>query len=198
MITKFENFLNEISGDVFKPERGVPVVFDMKKYPELSNEFFGLISTAYHEIGGHSKIREPKDIFSDPDWKFWEGIDIHNTQDFDIIIFGKKTHYGIKFSGVGHDGTMDAKKTYIDEQSDKLKTLGYYAEVSEKLADILIRKYHCPIVDNQEDVEKVLGRKVDWKGKNPYDENAFGDSWYVRMLGGKPKAKILIGKPKNI
>jgi len=198
MIKNFRDWLMESSGDIFKPKRGVPITFDAQKYPELANEFFGLISTAYHEIGGHSKIKEPKDIFSDPDWTFWEGIDIHGTEDFDIIMFGQKTRYGIKFSGLGHDGEKDSKSTFFNRYGEQLKTLGFYAETSGKVAEILLRKYNCPEVNNKEDVEKVLGKTVDWKGKNPYDDNAAGNSWYVRMIAGKPHIKILIGEPKNI
>lgn len=194
-IISIEEWLNEkTSGEIFKPKRDEPIVFDVKKYPELANEFYGLISTAYHEIGGHLKIKEPNDIFSDPNWKFWEGIDIHGTEDFDIILFGQKTNYGVKFSGMGHDGTLSAKTTIINEQIEKLKTLGFYAETSGKVAELFI-KYKCPIVNNQQEVEKVLGKKVEWIGKNPYYFSS-GNSWYVRTIGGKPVAKILIGKPK--
>lgn len=65
----YEQFITEaVSGEVFKPKRNKPVIFDPKKHPELSSEFFDLISTAYAEIGGHAKIRVPDDVFSDPDW----------------------------------------------------------------------------------------------------------------------------------
>ena len=149
------------------------------------------LSIAYSELGGHTKINKPEDIFSS-DWNFWEGIDIDNDEDFDIILFGKETKYGIKFSGVGHDGTMAAKQIFLDEQSKDLKKLGYYAEISGKLVDVLIRKYHCPVVDNQEEVEKVLSKKVEWIGNK---EGSYGDSWYRRNISGKPYDKILVGRP---
>jgi hypothetical protein len=195
-IPTYERFLNEISGEIFKPKRGKPIKFDPTRHPELKSEFFDLISTAYQSIGGHAKIKNPDDVFSDPDWNWWEGVDIHGTQDFDLIMFGSKTKYGVKFSGVGHDGTKQAKRTYIENRASDLMKAGFYIEVSGKIADILISDYQCPQVTNQSDVERVLGKKIEWKGKNPSDPSASGDSWYVRSIGGHPHAKIMLGKPK--
>jgi hypothetical protein len=193
----YEEFLNEAgSGDTFNPKRGVPLKFDHTKHPELAGEFFNLISTAYSELGGHAKIKTPKDVFSDPDWNFWEGVDIHGSKDFDLIMFGQKTKFGIKFSGVGHDGSSQAKREYISARGADLQKLGYYVEVSGKIADILITKYNCPIVTDQKEVEKVLGKKITWTGKNKENPNEPGDGWYIRNLGGHDHSKILLGRPK--
>jgi len=193
----YEQFVNESSsGEIFRPKRNQPLQFDPKKHPELASEFFNLISTAYSEIGGHAKVKSPSDVFSDPDWNFWEGIDIHGDQNFDIVMFGQKTKYGIKFSGVGHDGTRDAKRSYVDARGKDLHKPGFYVEVSGKIAAILIDKYKCPIVNDQKEVETVLGKKVEWTGKNTEDSSMSGDGWYIRTIGGHPHAKILLGRPK--
>lgn len=195
---KYEEFISEAtSGEIFNPKRGKEIQFDHTRHPELSNEFFELIKTAYAEIGGHVKVKSPNDVFADPDWNWWAGADLHDTKDFDIVMFGQKTKFGVKFSGVGHDGTSDAKRYYIESRGKDLQKLGYYVEVSGKIAEILINKYHVPIVDNQAEVEKVLGRPVIWQGDtNPEDKNASGNGWYVRQIGGHPHAKILLGRPK--
>jgi len=195
-IQLFEEWLSEASGEIFNPKRGEKIFFDPKKHPELANEFYALISTAYAEIGGHAKIQSPRDVFKDPDWDVWAGMDLHNDPDFDLIMFGEKTKYGIKWAGVGHDGTPDAKKEYLEERGKDLKTLGYYAEVSGKLAGILIKKYSVPFVDDPKEVEKVLGKSVEWAGNCPDDPSLPGDGWYIRNIGGHPHAKILIGRPK--
>jgi len=190
----FEQFVSEkSSGEVLKPKRGKTMKFDHKKYPELSGELFDLIATAYAEIGGHAKIKSPDDIFSDPSWNYWEGLDIHGTQDFDMVMFGKKTKFGIKYSGVGHDGTKDAKRAYITTRGKELNKLGYYIEVSGKIADILISKYNVPVVSDKETVDKVIGKDVTWIGKK---EGEPGNGWYSRKLGGASHDKILIGRPK--
>ena len=116
----------------------------------------------------------------------------------DLIMFGEKTSFGIKFTGVGHDGESDSKKAYLDSRGKALNTSGFYGEVSGKLAAILMGKYGATSVNNKEDVEKVLGKPVEWNGKNPEDASAKGDGWYTRDIGGTKHAKILLGKPKSI
>jgi hypothetical protein len=196
-LKNFSEWLVEAkSGELLKPKRGVIVDFDHKKYPELADEFFDLIQTAYAEVGGHSKVLTPDDVFKDPEWNYWAGEDIHGTPDFDMVIFGSKTRFGIKFAGVGHDGSRDAKKEYMEQRGRDLKKLGYYVEVSGKIAEILIKKYDVPVVNDQQTVEKVLGKKVNWYGKNPDDPNSAGDGWYGRVIGGHVHNKIMLGKPK--
>lgn len=193
----FEEFLNEgKSGNIFNPKRGKAIQFDPNKHPELKDEFFDLISTAYQAIGGHAKVKSPNDVFSDPDWNWWEGIDLHNTQDFDLIMFGSKTKFGVKFSGVGHDGSKEAKRAYIEARAKDLMKPGFYVEVSGKIAEILLGTYKCPEVTDQKDVEKVLNKDIEWKGKCPDDASMPGEGWYVRKIGGHPHAKIMLGRPK--
>ena len=194
MIRNFDDFINErTSGEIFKPKRGNIVKFNHKKYPELAGEFFDLISTAYAEIGGHVKIKTADDVFSDPDWNYWEGLDIHGSEDFDMVMFGKNTRFGIKYSGVGHDGSKDAKRAYIETRGKELKKLGFYIEVSGKIAEILINKYDVPVVTDQDEVEKVLGKNIKWLGKKA---GVSGAGWYSRKLGGSMHDKILLGRPR--
>jgi hypothetical protein len=198
----YEDFLNEAkagdrsSGNIFNPKRNKAVQFDHTKHPELAGEFFNLISIAYASIGGHVKIQSPKDVFSDPDWNWWEGVDLHGTKDFDLLMFGSKTKFGVKFAGVGHDGSSQAKRKYIEARAEDLVKPGYYIEVSGKIAEILINDYKCPIVDNEKDVEKVLGKDVEWTGKCSENPNAPGNGWYDRKLGGHMHAKIMLGRPR--
>jgi len=190
----FEEFISEkTSGELIKPKRGKITKFNHKKYPELSGEFFDLISTAYAAIGGHAKIKSPEDVFGDPDWNYWEGLDIHGDSDFDMIMFGKKTKFGVKYSGVGHDGTRDAKRSYITARGRDLQKLGFYIEVSGKIAEILLNAYDVPVVTDQKEVEKVLGKKLDWIGTK---DDMPGNGWYSRKLAGKMHDKILLGRPK--
>ena len=193
-IKLFEQFLDEkSSGEIFDPKRNKTIKFDAKKYPELAGEFYNLISTAYAEIGGHAKIKSPNDVFSDPDWNYWEGVDIHNDNNFDMIMFGQKTKYGIKYSGVGHDGSSPAKRAYITARGTELQQLGYYIEVSGKIAEILLEKYGVPVVTDEAIIEKVLGKDVDFIGTI---KGMPGNGWYSRILAGHAHNKILLGRPK--
>jgi hypothetical protein len=179
------------SGEIFDPSRNQPIKF---KHPEISDELFNLINTAYAPIGGHVKVQKPEDIANNSSWDFWEGIDIHGSNDFDIILFGKKTQFGVKFSGVGHDGTSQAKRAYINARTAELKQPGHYIEVSGRIAEILIGN-GVPIVTDPEIINKVLGKEVNFTGEYPGSENMPGDGWYIRNLGGHDHAKILVGKP---
>ena len=202
---KLKTLLNEIrsvkedSGEALGTEKNKWMIFDPKsKKEDLDDEFFKLISTAYKEIGGNAKIKSAGDVFSDPDYTYWAGVDLHGNENFDLIMFGQQTPFGIKFSGVGHDGEEDSKKAYLDSRGKALNTSGFYGEVSGKLAVILMGKYGAPSVNNKEAVEKVLGKEVEWNGKNPEDPAKYpGDGWYTRSIGGTKHAKILLGKPKG-
>jgi|GEM_PF-1693811 len=193
-IKLYEQYLEERSGELFNPKRNVPITIKPSNDKELKKEFFELISIAYSNIGGHIKVKSPEDVFKDPDWNYWEGVDIHGTNDFDIIMFGEKTKFGLKMSGVGHDGTKDTKRSYMDARGKDLRKLGHYIEVSGKLAEILINKYQDPIVTDQETIEKVLGKKVTWIGNL---EGSTGGGWYSRTIGGGEHHKIMLGRPKT-
>jgi len=208
MISKiklYEEFVEErhsldegdISGELLNPKKGKWMEIDPSKYPELSDEFFELISIAYSSIGGHAKVKSSNDVFADPDWTFWKGIDIHGSPDLDLIVWGQHTKYGIKFSGVGHDGEKVSTKEYLDNKAKSLTKKGFYGEVSGVLADIMMDKYNVPSVDDREDVEKLLkGKDITWHGKDPKNPNRSGEGWYSRNLGGNMHTKIMIGKPK--
>jgi len=204
MKLKLKNLLNEIvnektSGQIFNPPKNKRIAFDPNKYddPEFQEELYKLITTAYADVGGHIKVKSPTDV-AQPDWNFWQGIDIHNTKDFDVVLFGQKTNYGIKFSGVGHDGSSEAKRAYLNSRGEDLKKYGYFIEVSGKVAQILISKYNVPIVNDQATVEKVVGKKVKWLGEDP-SGSGVGDGWYERSIGGGGShAKILLGRPKGV
>lgn len=188
----YKEWLNELSGEVFNPVRGEPMEFDPKEHPELTPEIFDLINIAYSEIGGHSKVEKPEDILKNTEWDYWSGTDIHGTKDFDIIIFGQKTRYGIKFSGVGHDGEKDSKREYLSQRADDLHHLGFYLECSGKLAEIMINKYGCPTVDDEAEARKLIPKLQDWLGTVP---NQSGTGWYTRLINKHLHTKIVLGRP---
>lgn len=188
--------VEKTSGEIFNPPRNKEIHFDYTKYPELADEFFDLIQTAYAEIGGHLNIQKPEDVFADKSANWWAGVDLHGSKDFDLIMFGKKTKYGVKFAGVGHDGTKDAKRKYIEKRADDLSKPGFYLEVSDKISQILIAKYGVPEVEDQAVVTRVLGKDIEWHGKHPTDSSMKGNSWYTRKIAGQPHSKILLGRPK--
>ena len=98
----------------------------------------------------------------------------------------KKTQYGLKSIVAGQDGSSEAKKDLLDNTAKEMFRKGFYAEVSDKLAEILLNKYHVPYVDNKEEVEQILRKPVKW----------IGDGWYERNISGVGNhKKILVGRP---
>lgn len=190
--TDFLSLSEKSTGEIYSPKRKKPVMFDPRKNPEISDELYDLISTAYAEIGGHLKVKSPQDVLKDPEWDWWEGTDIHHSQDFDIVIFGSKTPYGVKFVGVGHDGSADAKREYIKSRTNALLDPGYYIEASGKLAEIFLNR-GVPEVKDPKDVERVLGKSIEWLGDG---SSSSGHSWYVRKIAGHPHEKIMLGRPR--
>ena len=172
------------------------VKINPKDHPELSDEFFNLIQTAYAPIGGHLKFKKPDDVFSYPDLTFWKAKDIDGDDDFDLVFYGKETRFGIKSSGVGHDGSKDAKREYLKSRAVDLKKLGFYVEASHKFAEILMDKYKVPAVTDKDDIVKVLKKNdIEYHGEHP-DGKTSGDGWYTRKIGGTLKTKVLLGRPK--
>lgn len=195
MIT-FQEFLNEKYSETLNLPKNKWQNIDPKKHKELQDEFFDLITVAYAEIGGNANINKPEDVFSDSGMTFWQVADIDDIPDADLVMFGKNTKYGVKFAGIGHDGSREAKKFYVATRAKELTNRGYYMEASKKLADILIAKYKVPIVNDEESIRKVLGKDIEWHGTHPYDKNKPGDGWYIRKIGNSFYPKILLGRPK--
>lgn len=170
---------------------------DPSEHPdELADELYDLIQLAYAPIGGHAKINKPSDVFAEPKWNAWKVIDVDADPEADVVIFGQKTKYGTKSSGVGHDGGKQAKRAYLDDKGKSFNTKGYYGEVSSKFAEIMLKKYKVPTVDDKDTVEKVINKKVEWHGEHPTDKSMPGKGWYSRKIGGTMHAKILVGRPK--
>lgn len=169
------------------------------KHPsDLADEFYELINRAYAPIGGHIKVTKPSDVFKDKSWNAWKVIDIDKDPEADVLIFGKKTKFGTKSSGVGHDGSKLAKKAYLNYKGNSFHKPGNYCEVSKKFAEIMLKKYKVPTVDIEDDVKKILGKKreITWYGAHPTDNSMPGNGWYSRKIAGNDHIKIMIGRPK--
>jgi hypothetical protein len=163
---------------------------------ELKQTLFNLIQTAYAPIGGHLKFKSPDDI-KDPDLKYWKMADIDADPEIDVVYFGKKTPFGIKHTGIGHDGEKPNIKNLLIKKSAELKRSGNYVEVSKGAFDSFVGKGKVPVIDDEETVRKVLGdrrsKETTWHGEHPKGTYP-GNGWYARKIGGKLITKTMIGK----
>tara|TARA_Y100000296_G_C5119314_1_gene229501 strand:+ start:390 stop:713 length:324 start_codon:yes stop_codon:yes gene_type:complete len=101
-------------------------------------------------------------------------------------------------AGSGHDGTRNAIDAYLEKTSSLLKEEGYYGEMSKAIAHIMITRHNVPFVPSHKDVEKVLGKTVEWIGPHPEGKYPGYDGWYSRGIGGSQEMKIMLGNPIGI
>jgi len=197
----FKTFISEKTFADLKPTKGKWITIPNDEFdPELSAELFDLIDKSYSYVGGHANYRTPDDIplgkdKDNPGSIEWYGLDFDEDPEADVINISKKTKFGSKSVGGATDGSREAKNQYVMGMVDKLKTPGNYAEVSDAIMHILLTRYGVESVENQEDVEKILGKKVQWVGQHPAGNYPGHNGFYIRSIGGKEHMKIMLGKP---
>ena len=76
--------------------------------------------------------------------------DIDADPDIDVVYFGKKTPFGIKHTGIGHDGEKANIKKLLIKKSAELKRPGNYVEVSKGAFDSFVGKGNVPIIDDEQ------------------------------------------------
>lgn len=158
---------------------------------EFKSRVFELIQNAYRPIGGHINFKSPADVnFSDSN--VWKAIDLTGDGGPDAVLFGKKSH-GIKWVGMGQSNGRSLSEA-IDEMKRDVSSRGNWAEVSGRMADLFLKKSKTPYISSQEEVEIILGRKVEWIGEVPEYPGVTG--WYSRSIGGGDShMKIIVGIP---
>jgi len=174
--------------------------FPKGQYVSLGNEekkqaqkdLFDLIDNAYKSIGGHVKFKSPSDVM-DPELEFWRAADLDDDPELDVVYFGKKTPFGTKRTGIGHDGERGNIKNLLIRKSSELKSPGNYVEVSGAAFDSFVGKGGVPTIDDEDKVRAILGSKdIEWHGKHPKGTKP-GNGWYTRTIGGQKLTKTLAG-----
>ena len=79
---------------------------------QAQQDLFDLISNAYASIGGHVKFRSPSDVM-DSGLQFWRAADLDDDPELDVVYFGKVTPFGVKHTGIGHDGNRGNIKNLL-------------------------------------------------------------------------------------
>ena len=188
---KLKDIINE-----FEYPKGKYVKPSSSDLEDIKQTLFDLISNAYAPIGGHVKFKSPDDV-KDPDLTYWMVADIDADPEIDVVYFGKRTPFGIKHTGIGHDGEKANIKNLLIKKSAELKRPGNYVEVSGGAFDSFVKKGNVPIIDDEEAIKKVLGPKraadTIFHGKHPKGKMP-GGGWYTRKIGGKEITKTMIGK----
>ena len=172
--------------------KGQYVPLDDKEKKQAQKDLFDLIDNAYKSIGGHVKFKKPSDVM-DPELQFWRAADLDDDPELDVVYFGKVTPYGVKHTGIGHDGERGNIKNLLIRKSGELKSPGNYVEISGAAFDSFVNKGGVPVIDDEETVRAILNKKdIEWHGKHPQGKKP-GNGWYTRTIGGKKLTKTLAG-----
>jgi hypothetical protein len=202
ILENWRKYLNEKKWEDYEVSKGewfnVPVedirqaAMERRGEINIASELHHLIDTAYKKIGGHINLQNVEDM--PEDYTDWVAIDVDEDPDPDALRFSK----GPKMAGSGHDGTRKGIDAYLAKTADLLNQGGFYGEMSKAIAHIMITRHNVPFVPSHEDVEKVLGKTVEWIGPHPEGKYPGYDGWYTRNIGGGPQMKILVGSPIGV
>lgn len=168
---------------------------DLRKDPKLVDDFVDMIASSYAKIGGHLEFRSPASFFGG-DVLIFDAIDFDADPEPDIVMISKRTPFGKKGVASATDGSRDAKQRFFAKKVDELGKPGMYGEVSDAMAHLLIKRGHVKYVASQEEVERVLGKKVEWVGEIPQYPGY--DGWYRRKIAGEEHMKIMVGMPVGV
>jgi len=165
---------------------------DLSKDPDLAKELLRLIGIAYKPLGGHLKIKSPKDLTGAI--TFITAVDVDKDPQADATLLGRKVGNAVKLTALGQDGSALAKKEALSYWGELLRRGKAYAEVSGPIAHIMLTRHSVPTVGGQKVVERVLGKKVEWVGERPDGKYPGVKNWYRRKIGGGTHMKILVGR----
>jgi len=175
--------------------KGEYIPLDGEEKKQAQQDLFDLIDNAYKSIGGHVKFKKPSDVM-DPELQYWRAADLDDDPELDVVYFGKVTPYGIKHTGIGHDGDRSNIKNLLIRKSKELGTPGNYVEISGPAFDSFVGKGGVPPIEDEEKVRAILGPKrgaeLEWHGKHPKGTKS-GNGWYTRTIGGQKLTKTLAG-----
>jgi len=191
-LSTFESFTQE-----FKVKNKW-VKLDDKTKDKLKDELFDLIRNAYAPYGGHLNVSDADDVMK-AKYNVWLVKDIDEDPEADAVVFGRKFKYGTKFSGIGHDGSKEAKRAVVGLEAESLKKHGFYTEASEKIAEIFVKKYKVPVVTDQEKIEEIVKDENYIKFVGPHPEGFLPEinSWFLTSIAGHKEYKLLFGITPN-
>ena len=174
---------------------------DSEDERDLNDQIFDLIQTAYSEVElepgtyGNAKVRKATDLPAG--YTVMQAADIDDDPDPDFFRGGKMRSGRYKLGIVGHDGSQAAIQKYLEQSAERLKS-GAIAEMSGRIANVMITRHDVPAVTDHAQVEAMLGKSVEWIGRHPVEKWAqkYGpeyEGFYIRNIGGKGHLKILLG-----
>lgn len=152
-ILNFESFNEEYKfiPDLAKKSK-TWYLFDTKEILKISDNVIDLIQTAYKNTSHGSFIKNSDDLLKSTDWYI---IDWDEYPDADAVLFGRKTKYGIKIQGIGHNGEPKSKEILIKKLIQLLNKDGYWIEASDKVESLLY-KNNTPYIKSEDILNEIF------------------------------------------
>lgn len=175
---KLKQILNEI-----ELEKNKWMLIPSDEVEKYEARLLSLIDTAYTKIGGNPNFKSVEDIRDKKNG--YDVIDVNSDNLPDAVSVGKRTAHGEKLVATGHDGSKDAKRAIIMHKIELLKKVGYFAEVSGDLKDILISRGVSVVTDESVVRKTLVGKNIVWNG----------DGTYQREIAGHVFTKTMVGMP---
>ena len=182
-----------LSYNLFEEYKFIPDIAKNRKYwylidteeiLKISDNIIDLIKTAYKNTPHGSFVNSEEDMLRSSDWY---AIDIDNEQDADAVVFGRKTEFGLKIQGIGHDGDKTSKKIVMDKMFSLLNREGFWVEASDKI-EYLLYKNNIPYIEDVKHIKRLF------PDSEIYMEGEKGK--YTRTLSNNKTTKeTVFGKP---
>jgi len=161
----------------------------MEERQKLKKEIWHIVDHAYTPLGGHFRIKSPESVVTDKDLVFWDAINVDDDPHTDCVIFARRSPFGYKISGWGHDGGREAKNSLMKQLATLLsdKSRNIWIECAGAPAYILNTKFGLKPA-SKEIVEQLFDTPIEWL------ENGY----YERELGENQKTdkEIVLGNPR--
>jgi len=159
------------------------------------------------------------------DYIYFKGWDIDSDPEADVVRGMKPKCGKIKLALSATDGTPGAKEFGVTDTTRRLMEPGNFAEMSGAAAVVQFKAGVLCYLKEPTVRANLPGKEIIWFGVHPYfssdeellakgvdpeiireleieankskqyGQNGEYDGWYVRILGGEPHAKIMLGTP---
>jgi len=154
--------------------------------PPQQEAVWEMLEATYREIGlpvaNLEQLKQPK-------YRLLTLWDSDNDNLPNAFMFYRVKPAGNKMFCSGSDGSKEAKRASISKTISLLKTDGWYAELSERPAELVEQNGLKRIQDEDVVRETLDGENITW----------LGDGYYTREISGVGrKRKALYGRPKTL
>lgn len=152
---------------------------------EQADRLWHLYHFSYGNIGKH--IGDVEQLLAEYE-KVWVN-DVDGDDTIDALIAYKRTPAGNKIAVLASDGSPAAKKAVITKSLSLLKTEGWWAELSDRPAQ-LAEAAGLPKLMEEAEVRAVLRKDVTWLGEGVCKRQIGALGSHAKSIYGRPRVSV--------